>query len=234
MFLLGLIAGSAVMIGMSGGLPGTSPAGNTPPNIEAPNNQPQVTGRPKMIAVAEAMELDEAEFTACLDSGKYEEEVMAQMDKGRAEGISGTPGNILINLRTGRAQVLSGAQPYENFKAAIDDMLANPSAPLADTVQKPTVNPTVDPNTDAIRGNRNADIALIEYSDYECPFCSRVHPTYQQLMEDYGDQIMWVYRHFPLESIHPNAIPYAVGAECAKEQGGNDAFWDYTDILFNT
>lgn len=89
----------------------------------------------------------------------------------------------------------------------------------------------LDPVTsdDHIRGDlQKAKVVLVEYSDYECPFCGRHHPTMQQVLDEYGDDVAWVYRHFPL-SFHPQAQPAAEAAECAAEQG---KFWEFTDILY--
>src|SRR3989344_4864332 len=85
---------------------------------------------------------------------------------------------------------------------------------------------------DHIRGNPNAEVTIVEYSDYECPFCKSFHPTMQRIVDEYGDKVAWVYRHFPLDSIHSKARPEAVAAECAAELGGNDAFWKFTDRFF--
>lgn len=84
---------------------------------------------------------------------------------------------------------------------------------------------------DHIYGNADADIFLVEYSDLECPFCQRFHPTAQQVVDDYDGQVAWVYRHYPLFN-HPNAEPAARATECVAEIRGNDAFWDYTAALF--
>lgn len=91
--------------------------------------------------------------------------------------------------------------------------------------------PPVDLTKDHIRGNLEAQIALVEYSDFECPFCKRVHPTFQKIVEQYGGKVMWVYRHFPL-SFHANAQKEAEATECAAEQGENELFWKYTDAIF--
>ncbi len=84
---------------------------------------------------------------------------------------------------------------------------------------------------DHIRGNKNAKLSLVEYSDLECPFCKRFHPTMQDLMKTYEGKIRWVYRHFPL-SFHANAQKEAEATECVAELGGNDAFWSYVDKMF--
>lgn len=89
-------------------------------------------------------------------------------------------------------------------------------------------------NDDHIRGNQNAPVKIVEYSDMECPFCKRFHATMQQVMDEYGKggKVAWVYRHFPLDSIHSQARMEAVASECANELGGNDVFWKYTDRFF--
>ena len=85
---------------------------------------------------------------------------------------------------------------------------------------------------DWVRGNRNAKVSVVEYSDTECPFCKRHHPTMQRIVEDYGGKVNWVYRHFPLTSLHPKAPKEAEATECAGELAGNDGFWRYLDRLF--
>lgn len=88
-------------------------------------------------------------------------------------------------------------------------------------------------DADHIRGSQDAKVFLIEYSDFECPFCSRFHPTAQQIFNEYGGDVAWVYRHFPLDQIHPKARPAALASECVAEVGGEDAFWAFTDATFS-
>jgi len=78
------------------------------------------------------------------------------------------------------------------------------------------------------KGSANAPIEMIEFSDFQCPFCLRANPTVQQVLNTYGDRIHFVYRHYPLPN-HPNARPAAEAASCAGEQG---KFWPYHDRLF--
>ena len=87
---------------------------------------------------------------------------------------------------------------------------------------------------DHILGNPSAPVVLVEYSDTECPFCKSFHATTKQIMDQYGKdgKVALVYRHFPLDSIHPKARKEAEGAECANELGGNDKFWAYIDRIF--
>lgn len=95
-----------------------------------------------------------------------------------------------------------------------------------------TIEPVTE--TDHIRGNPNAPIMLVEYSDYDCPFCKNFHVTMNQVMEKYGAEgkVAWVYRHFPLEQLHPNAPRIAAASECVAELAGNDAFWTFSDLVF--
>jgi len=85
---------------------------------------------------------------------------------------------------------------------------------------------------DHIQGSKDAKVFVIEYSDFECPFCSSFHPTAKQAVEEYGDQVAWIYRHFPLDTIHPNARPAAIASECVADLAGNDAFWQFTGDVF--
>ena len=114
--------------------------------------------------------------------------------------------------------------------AAVPTPPAVPSAP--DSVEAPPAGDVkpVDAKTDHIRGNPDAKVSVIEYSDFECPFCSRNHPTMQQILDTYGDDVNWVYRHYPLP-FHPNAQKAAEASECAAELGGNDVFWKMTDMI---
>jgi len=91
----------------------------------------------------------------------------------------------------------------------------------------------VSASRDHIAGNPDATITLVEYSDFECPFCKRFHPTVKKLIENNGGKVNWVYRHFPLAFHNPGAQTQAEASECAAEIGGNDAFWRYSDLIYS-
>lgn len=80
-----------------------------------------------------------------------------------------------------------------------------------------------------VLGNRKSKVTVIEFGDFQCPACASVHPMLKQLTQEYGDKIAFVFRHFPLSSIHSNADLAARAAEAAGEQG---KFWEMHDLLF--
>ncbi|MDD5342608.1 MAG: DsbA family protein [Patescibacteria group bacterium] len=93
--------------------------------------------------------------------------------------------------------------------------------------QKPSVQTIAD--SDNVKGARNARAILIEYSDFQCPACSARYFLIKKAQEEYGDKVAFVFRHFPLKNIHPNAEPAARAAEAANKQ---DKFWEMHDFLF--
>lgn len=107
---------------------------------------------------------------------------------------------------------------------------------LFSTDTRDTQSIKLDPvsDEDHIRGSRNAPIIVIEYSDIECPFCKVFHNTMKQVLADYGSQVSWVYRHFPIPQLHANAIKESEATECAAELGGETVFWAYLDKVFET
>ncbi len=114
----------------------------------------------------------------------------------------------------------------------------NPAAPagLPTTVTKLTEDqakkvPGVQKD-DYYRGDKNAQIYLIEYSDLECPFCKRFHPTAKQVVDDYKGKVAWVYRHYPIEQLHSKGPKEAEATECANELAGMDGFWKLTDKIY--
>lgn len=87
---------------------------------------------------------------------------------------------------------------------------------------------------DHIRGSLEAPIKIVEYSDFDCPFCERFHGVMKNITEKYsGDEVAWVYRQFPLEQLHPDAPGVSLASECVAELSGNEAFWNFADAYLD-
>lgn len=137
----------------------------------------------------------------------------------------------VVNLEGGGGNLVAGLGTNSGTGAAgtHDGGTAPPNGKLSeDQVGRiPEVT-----SEDHVLGSRDAEVFLIEYSDLECPFCKRFHPTAQQAVDDFNGDVAWVFRHFPLSSIHPRADAAALASECAAELGGDEAFWSFVDAVF--
>jgi len=167
-------------------------------------------------------------------------------------GNRGTPGFFINGI------ALSGAQPFEAFKRVIDEELQRAEALVArgtprgqvyaaltrdaPTSPAPTAPERTRPDDSAVRrvpvsgadpqrGPSDALVTIVEFSDFECPFCGRVEPTLAQILERYGDDVRIVWMNNPLP-FHRSAGPAAQAAMEAFEQGGNDKFWAMHERLF--
>jgi len=92
-----------------------------------------------------------------------------------------------------------------------------------------TLSPPVDPELDHVRGGADAAVTLVEYGDFQCPYCGEAYPVVRELQERFGDQLRFVFRHMPLPDLHPRA-PFA--AEAAEAAGAQKRFWEMHDRLF--
>lgn len=184
---------------------------------------------PALVAKAVAVaKVKEADIQKCIDSGEMAQKVADQMAGGQTGGVEGTPGTIIF-VDGKPAELIGGALPYEQVKPMIDKYV-NGGA-IDPTLSAAVANAPAVTDADNYRGKKGAKIVLVEYSDYECPFCERFHPTLTQILDEYKNDVAAVYRHYPL-SFHPSAQKAAEAAECVFKLKGNDAFWDYTDRLF--
>lgn len=111
----------------------------------------------------------------------------------------------------------------EEQKVVVDESgVEEPKGPVVGDIREVS-------SKDHVRGASNAKVTIIEYSDLECPFCKRFHPTMQKIVNEYPKDVRWVYRHFPLEMLHSKAKKEAEATECAGEQG---KFWEMIDRIF--
>ncbi len=157
--------------------------------------------------------IDKKAFVSCLDSDKYAARVKQDLDSGSALGVDGTP-SFFIN-----GVALVGAQPIEQFRTVIEQAKTKPGKNIALVPE------------DHVLGLAEAPVTIIEYSDFQCPFCrSFFDQTYGQLKKEFIDTgvAKIVYRHFPL-GFHAAAQKSAEATECAGEQG---KFWEMHDAIF--
>lgn len=197
--------------------------------------------------------LNAAEFKKALDSGEHKSKIDADQALAAKIGARGTP-HFVINGRK-----LSGAQPFEKFKTVIDEEIASAEKLLAKgaskeqlyaTFQKGAADapapeqpagarPQPDPKAvynipvgdEPSKGPKDALVTIVEVSDFECPFCSRVNPTIKQIMDEYGKDVRVVWFNNPLP-FHKNAPLAHQAALEVYAQKGDAAFWKYHDKLF--
>ena len=166
-------------------------------------------------------------FEACLASTKYDAQITANQSEGAQLGVQGTPATFV------NGYLVSGALPYEAFKQLIDELLAG-KEPTDSFLQNPDTKKIVKVDMPQITdqdhqiGAKNGKITMVEFSDFQCPYCGKNKTTMDQILKDYPNDVTLVFKHFPL-SFHPFAKPAAVASECANEQG---KFWEMYDKLF--
>jgi protein-disulfide isomerase len=127
-------------------------------------------------------------------------------------------------------EVDAGIQRYAERQRAARMEAMKEQQRAADTMAKNVRRVSVE--RDHIYGDPKAEVSLIEYSDFECPYCKRFHSTLKGLVDGYGGKVNWVYRHYPLPRHNPGAMRQAVASECAAQLGGNDAFWKYANLIY--
>ncbi|MBX3014323.1 MAG: thioredoxin domain-containing protein [Caldilineaceae bacterium] len=198
--------------------------------------------------LATALGVDMAQYDACIASGEKEPIVAQRVAAAIEKGFGGTPSFEFVRESTSEAFSLVGAQPYDQFATMIDTLLTGgtpqteeqaqgsdeiPFWATADGLKPDPAHPDMTMGGDFYRGNPDAKVVVIEFSDFQCPFCQRhnteTQPVLDEQFVDTGE-VMWVFKHFPL-TIHPQAPAAGVAAECAAQQG---QFWEMHELLFAT
>ncbi len=202
---------------------------------ESKDNAPATEGVVTPAEVAKVIGLKKVDFEKCVAEKRGADRVNANLQEGTSAGIGGTPTSVIVT-KSGEQYFLVGAQPADVLDGYVVAAMEDDAIKLTELESQFGIPDAPDVpvlgEEDHLKGSPDAPVALIEYSDLECPYCKSFHPTVKQALEKYGDQMVWAYRHFPLESIHSSARPLAEGSECAAQLGGNDKFWEYVDYVF--
>ncbi len=213
-------------------------------------NQQNLT-RPDLEKYAQEIGLDMNKFKAALDSHSGKKKIEADLAIAKQVGVQGTP-NFYVDGRN-----IQGAQPYEEFKKIIDDEIQRANKLIAQGTPANMVYATFMKGAKAsprpakeqaakgpgastevykvaigdapTRGSKQPKVTIVEYSDFQCPYCSRARETVDTLLKQYGNDVELAYKHNPLP-FHNNAMPAALAAEAAREQG---KFWEMHDKLFS-
>ncbi len=212
----GVLIAGAILFTNSNGAP--SPSNN--------NNEIAVKNTISLSELAEKAGVNKKEFDLCMKERKGLAKVNSDADGGEKAGVQGTPASFIV-AKNGTILSINGAASYAEVKKNLDIVLASTER-LADStdIEVPAITPD-----DRYLGNINADVVIIEYSDIDCPFCKKFHPTMERIAQEYGSKIAWVYRHFPLDSLHPEARTKAEASECVAQIAGNEVFWKYLKTL---
>jgi protein-disulfide isomerase len=203
---------------------------------------------------ADAGVKDAAGYKAGLDNHKWSDKVEKDLKDGGSVGVQGTP-SFFVN-----GVFINGAQPFDNFKKTIDQELDKAKAKLAAGTPKTKIyvemskeNKKAAPpkaeeddekkedtttvfkipvGNSPVLGNPNALVTIVEFSDFQCPYCSRVEPTLKAVREKYGDKVRLVWKNLPLP-FHPAAEPAAEAALEARAAKGDKGFWDAHDHFYD-
>ncbi|OQY66067.1 hypothetical protein B6D29_03285 [Microgenomates bacterium UTCPR1] len=213
----------------------SAPAGSAAVQQESPISVP------KLKVYAKELGLNTGKFNKCLDSGEKKSLVDKDATYGQSLGVQGTPG-FFIN-----GKFLGGAFPFSAFKEIIDKEINGTGSNLcADYTETNLQGQCDETGTDQGKafklvakdidvknmigtGAKNGKVTIVEFSDFECPFCIRAYPTVKQVLKEYKNDVTLYLKHFPLTQIHPNAQKAAEASFCAADQ---DKFWEFHDKVF--
>jgi len=199
-------------------------------SVPAAAPSPVASSGNRLLDLAVAAGADKKDFTSCLEQKETLPLVQEDISNAVATGGKGTPWAIIVGP-SGKKYPLSGALPQATIEQMIQLAMAEGEGPAADSEEAQALEKMTPVNeSDHVKGNRDAKVVIVEYSDFDCPFCTRFHATMNALVAKYpATEVAWVYRHFPLAQLHPDAETVAVAAECVAKLEGNEGFWKFAD-----
>jgi len=179
---------------------------------------------PELKSTAVNLGLDAKEFDRCLDEGDYEEQAKSDGELAFSLGINGTPAFVI------NGWVLTGSRQASFYEDVIDAELAGGAGDLLDEILGvgEVKKVDVDLRGEYLKGEVGALVEIVEFSDFECSYCTDVYPIMKGVVEKYGDKVVFEYRHLPL-GFHTYAQKAAEAVECAGAQG---KFWEMHNALF--
>ncbi|MGH9354069.1 MAG: DsbA family protein [Terriglobia bacterium] len=180
--------------------------------------------RANLIEYAQQLNLDMTAFQRALDSHIYQPLISQTLAAGKGLGVTGTP-TFFINGRK-----LVGAQTLEALKAAVNQAMAPPlPAPAAQPVDLSLGPPKqINLGNAPVRGSPNAPVTIVEFADFQCPFCGAAVPTLKALLQEYPGRVKLVFKSFPL-TFHPDSL---LAHQAALAAGAQGKFWEMHDWIF--
>jgi len=182
----------------------------------------------KEKTLSEQVGVNKEKFTQCLEKTdlkalKEKTDANAELAmKGIPANEKGTPYSVIVGSNGSKAEI-RGAQSKESINALIAEVVAGKVTTVY-TGEIPLYE-----EGEHILGNPDASVVVIEYSDLECPYCKRFGGTMKEIVAESNGSVAWVYRHW---IVHQTALPKSAASECVAKLKGNEAFWQYIDLVF--
>lgn len=182
---------------------------------------------PSITNIITSLDLNADEIKKCVIEKKYTDKVQQNIDSGTQANVKGTPHSFVLIDQS--VYEIPGAYEEKGMREFFDDLLAGKDPKAKDLRAERNVTPVTE--NDWSTGNPAARITVVMYSDMDCPYCKKFHASAQSIMNDYPD-IRWVFRHMPIDALHPQAREKAETAECVGAIGGTEKFWSFLDIMY--
>ena len=188
-----------------------------------------------MLKLVADLPVDRTQFKACLQSDKFQQTVEAQLKEATNSGVQSTPTHVIFDTQTNKTRLIEGALPFETLSKELVAFQNNQPTTITTETQNPRTELAVrkpDSSQDNWKGPKEARYIWIEFVDFECPYCKVANQELQKLLDKNPD-LAFVYRHFPLTQIHPNAQKLAEASECYKDQYGQNGFWLIVNKIYS-